>query len=75
MMVARGRIAVLEFHNQSVHTDIFPSRLDAVLSYLDSGALGDGAHGSQAHVDALARVEDEARRIRASIVDAREVGK
>lgn len=60
-------LSVTEFRNGAIHTHCHKSRLEMVLTELDSGALGDGSHGSEAHLAALRQVAARAIEIVAKI--------
>jgi hypothetical protein len=62
--VACGKsIIVAEHRNDAMLTDSYASRLQMVLAELDNGRLGDGAHGNEAHIDALKLVLAGAQKI------------
>lgn len=67
MLTMNAKVCVIEFDRGAVDCVGYPSRLAMVLHELDIGALGDGHHGSKAHLKALAAVILEATRITAEI--------
>lgn len=56
-------LSVTEYRNGAIHTDCHKDRLAMVLAELNSGALGDGCHGNEAHITALKQVVARAAEI------------
>ena len=69
MLTARGSVTVVEHKNGGSHVEVYDARIDAVLGMLDLGSIGDGTHGSEAHVQALQRVVEKANTILAMLKD------
>lgn len=66
-MTAMGNVCVTEFKHGAVHVDPYKDRFAMVLATLDTGALGDGVHGDEAHLVALRKVVEAAQAIIAKI--------
>jgi hypothetical protein len=72
IIVGNTTICVVERTRTGMSSEFYGSRLKMVLEELNSGKIGDGIHGSQAHLYALQKVIGRCQRIMISIDEGAE---
>lgn len=67
-LITDERIALVEARN-GLEVETYPTRLDAILELMNSGSIGDGCYGSEAHKIALCKIEARLQEVSKRIED------
>lgn len=67
MLTAPGSCLLARFAHGSIHAETYKDPLAMVLALLNSGVIGDGVHGSEAHLAALRQISEHALKVAGKI--------